>query len=193
MVSRRFGPVPHDYGHEERVRVGMPQRPELRTIPMTVVTHHLIARANHAARGGPTVQQGQQTCPGLATTDGPRAEVEEASEALFDALGSLAGAVEPRSMERAFLDAGTVSWPDAVAIGHELRRRASAEFELHVSIGVRSTEFVAKLASKAAKPDGIRVIDHVEEPVLRERSHSLLSPTPPFRCPSAHPDATSDP
>ncbi|MGI0141013.1 MAG: hypothetical protein ACREBT_07735 [Thermoplasmata archaeon] len=172
--------MPHDYGHEERVRVGMPQRPELRTIPMTVVTHHLIARANHAARG-------------RGARGGPRAEVEEASEALFDALGSLAGAVEPRSMERAFLDAGTVSWPDAVAIGHELRRRASAEFELHVSIGVRSTELVAKLASKAAKPDGIRVIDHVEEPVLRERSHSLLSPTPPFRCPSAHPDATSDP
>lgn len=88
-------------------------------------------------------------------------------EALLDLFGEIAEQVEPGSIEEAFLGVGRCEWADAVAIGTELRHRALAELGIPVSVGIGRTKLFAKLASRAAKPDGLRVIRDAEEQRLR--------------------------
>ncbi|MBF4574274.1 DNA polymerase IV [Herbiconiux sp. VKM Ac-1786] len=150
--------------------------PALRATPMAVVVHGFVASSNYPARdrgvtGGMLVTDARRRCPGLALFDVPQGEVEETADALFDLFASVAGAVEPGSMEEAFLDvgAGDDESGDAAAVraGAELRRRAWQELGIPVSVGVGRTKLMAKLASRAAKPDGLHVIDAATEQRLR--------------------------
>ncbi|MBM2623599.1 hypothetical protein JIG36_49745 [Actinoplanes sp. LDG1-06] len=148
------------------------RRPELADHPVAVVAHIIVASANYPARArgvrsGTLAQDAQRQCPELVLIDVPRAEVEEAGDALFDLFHESARAVEPGSMEEAFLDVGADSSAQAVAAGHELRRRAAQELGLAVSVGVGRTKLMAKLASRAAKPDGLHVIGAEQEAELR--------------------------
>ena len=154
--------------------VVMRRRPELRRVPMAAVAHVFVASANYPARalgvrGGMPVSEARALCPSLVLVDLPRDEIEEASDALFDLFSSAARAVEPGSMEEAFLDVAASDESSALAAARELRRRAAVELGLPVSVGIGSTKLIAKLASRAAKPDGLVRIDSSEEADLRER------------------------
>ncbi|WP_230673576.1 Y-family DNA polymerase [Rathayibacter sp. Leaf248] len=154
--------------------VVMRRRPDLRRVPMAAVAHVFVASANYPARalgvrGGMPVQEARALCPSLVLVDLPRDEIEEASDALFDLFASSARAVEPGSMEEAFLDVGASDESSALAAARELRRRAADELGLPVSVGIGSTKLIAKLASRAAKPDGLVLIGSSEEADLRER------------------------
>jgi len=148
------------------------RRPDLVDVPMAVVAHVFIASANYPARefgvrGGMLAQEALALCGHLQLIDVPRDEVEQVSDQLFDIFGEDFAAVEPGSMEEAFLDAGT-SDPDlAAALGQQLRARVKRELGISVSVGVGRTKLMAKLASRAAKPDGLRVISPAEEAQLR--------------------------
>jgi DNA polymerase IV len=147
-------------------------RPELATRPVAVVAHVIVASANYPARArgirsAMFVPDAQRQCPELILIEVDRAQVEEAGDALFDLFRDCARAVEPGSVEEAFLDTGARDWDDAVAAGRELRRRAAAELGLPVSVGVGRTKLMAKLASRAAKPDGLHVIGPEREAELR--------------------------
>ncbi|MBU2667870.1 hypothetical protein KOI35_30595 [Actinoplanes bogorensis] len=147
-------------------------RPELADRPVAVVAAVIVASANYPARArgvrsGVLAQEALLRCPELTLIDVPRAEVEEAGEALFDLFHDSARAVEPGSMEEAFLDVGAGSFPEAVAAGQRLRRRAAAELGIPVSVGIGRTKLMAKLASRAAKPDGLHVIGAGREAELR--------------------------
>ena len=76
-------------------------------------------------------------------------------------------AVEPGSIEEAFLDTSHLSWNDAVEQARELRRRAADELRIPVTVGVGRTKLMAKLASRAGKPDGLFVISVAEEEAVR--------------------------
>lgn len=147
-------------------------RPELRAVPMAVVVHTFIASPNYPARdrgvrGGMTVREAVRLCPQLVMVDVPREEVEEVGDALFDLFHSVARAVEPGSIEEAFLDVGARDRETAEEAGRGLRHRAMGELGIPVSVGIGRTKLMAKLASRHAKPDGMYVIDAHEEARLR--------------------------
>ena len=87
----------------------------------------------------------------------------EASRALFDLFDETAPLVEGLSLEEAFMDVrgleGISGTPPQIA--ERLRRRARERVGLALSVGVARTKVLAKMASRAAKPDGLLVIEPV--------------------------------
>ena len=152
--------------------VALLSRPELTERPVAVVAHVYIASANyparaHGVRAGMLAKDALRQCPDLTLIDVPRAEVEEVGDALFDIFHDSATAVEPGSIEEAFLDVGASDWAGAIDAGHALRRRVASDLGIPISVGVGSTKLMAKLASRRAKPDGLYVIEPDEEAALR--------------------------
>jgi DNA polymerase-4 len=85
----------------------------------------------------------------------------ELSRMVFDIFDRFSPAVEPLSVDEAFVDlTGTerLLGPDAVAIGRNLKRQIRDETGLTASVGVAPNKFLAKLASDMDKPDGLTVI-----------------------------------
>ena len=169
MTSR---PLLHADADAFFASVALRGRPELADVPVAVVAHVFVASASYPARslgvtGGMLADEALRRHPGLVLLDVPRAEVEEVGDALFDLFHECALAVEPGSVEEAFLDVGTDDWDEAVEAGRTLRHRALHELGIPVSVGVGRTKLMAKLASRAAKPDGLYVIGPDQEPGLR--------------------------
>ncbi|GAB3426540.1 DNA polymerase Y subunit UmuC family protein [Flindersiella endophytica] len=170
------GPVIHADADAFFASVAARQCPELAGLPFAVAAHVVVACPSYPARaygvhGGMYVEEALARCPGLRLVEVPQAAVEQASEELFDLFESLAAAVEPGSMEEAFLDVSAMSWGEAEQAARELRRRAHDELALAVTVGVGRTKLMAKLGSRGAKPDGLAVID-------TEREHHLRRTTP---------------
>lgn len=149
------------------------RRPELVHLPVAAIAHVFVASANYPARaqgvrGGMMLQEAQRLCPRLIMIDAPRAEIEEVSDSLFDLFSECSSAVEPGSMEEAFLDAGTDDWSAAISSAQRLRARVKTELGIPVSVGIARTKLMAKLASRAAKPDGLHAMRPDEESRLRQ-------------------------
>lgn len=152
--------------------VALRTRPHLTNVPVAAAAHVIITSANYPARArgvrsAMLVQDALHACPELVIIDVPQAEIEEVADALFDLFHEVAGTVEPGSMEEAFLDVGAGDLQEAAAAGHRLRARVAAELGIPVSVGVGTTKLMAKLGSRAAKPDGLHVVDAEEEGRLR--------------------------
>jgi DNA polymerase-4 len=82
------------------------------------------------------------------------------STRLREVLLSFTPHVEPISLDEAFLDVGgaTALFGEPPALAERVRRRVLEEMELVCSIGVAPNKFLAKMASNAAKPDGLFVV-----------------------------------
>lgn len=166
------GPLIHADADAFFASVAARRRPELAGRAFAVVAHVVVACPSYPARaygvrGGMYVDEALARCPGLQLVEVDQAEVESASNGLFDLFASLAEAVEPGSMEEAFLDVSSMSWAEAVWTAQELRRRARDELGLAVTVGVGRTKLMAKLGSRGAKPDGLAVVDDEREEHLR--------------------------
>lgn len=148
-------------------------RPELADRPFAVVTEigtGVIACGSYPARaygihGGMTVRQATARCPQLELVEGRYGSYREASEQVFALFRRYATAIQPGSMEEAFLDVGD---REPVVTAARLRREARVEIGLPLSIGVGRTKLVAKIASRRAKPDGLVVIVGDDEQRLRD-------------------------
>ena len=89
----------------------------------------------------------------------------EASRDLFSVFEQTAPVVEGMSMEEAFLDVRgleRISGPPQ-RIAERLRREVRERVGLPISVGVARTKVLAKMASGAAKPDGLLVVRPGEE------------------------------
>jgi DNA polymerase-4 len=115
----------------------------------------------------------RRLCPHAAVVS-PRFDAyTEASRALFDLFDETAPLVEGMSLEEAFLDVRGLERISGTPrqIAERLRRRARERIGLAVTVGVARTKVLAKMASRAAKPDGLLVV----EP---RREEAFLLPLP---------------
>jgi DNA polymerase-4 len=129
---------------------------------VTAASYEARAYGIHGGMGG---RRARQLCPQAVVVSPRFSAYTEASKALFEVFREMAPEVEGLSMEEAFLD---VRGLDAITgtpreIAERLRRRARAKVGLAVSVGVARTKVLAKMASSAAKPDGLLVIAPGEE------------------------------
>jgi len=79
------------------------------------------------------------------------------SRKIFSIFGDFSPRVEGLSLDEAFLDlSGTErALGTPCEVGERIRERVRAELDLAVSVGIAPVKMVAKIASAAAKPDGL--------------------------------------
>ncbi len=138
--------------------------PSLRGRPVLVGSGVVLAASYEAkARGVRTPMPGRmarQLCPD-AVVCLPRFDAYSAASrqvfAIFEATTPL---VDPVSIDEAFLEVGGLRRISGVPeqIAHRLRQQVAAEVGLPITVGVARTKFLAKVASRAAKPDGLLVV-----------------------------------
>jgi DNA polymerase-4 len=111
------------------------------------------ARAYGVHSAMPSVRA-RRMCPHAVFIGGDFRRYAEVSRDLHSILGEFTPLVEGISLDEAFMDVSGAGrlFGSGEAIGHELRRRVSADLDLSCSVGVAPVKMIAKLASEAAKP-----------------------------------------
>jgi DNA polymerase-4 len=102
----------------------------------------------------------RRLCPNATVIEPDHARYAAVSRGVMEIFRSVTPAVEPLSLDEAFLDvAGALRRLGApTAIAEHLRNRVADEQRITCSVGVAATKFVAKLASGWCKPDGLLVV-----------------------------------
>jgi DNA polymerase IV len=151
--------------------------PQLRGRPVIVGGGVVLAASYEAkARGVRTAMSGRaalRLCPDAVVVRPRFSAYTEASRAMFAVFEDASPVVEGLSIDEAFLDvrgmeriAGT-----PVEIATRLRAAVRERVGIAVTVGVARTKFLAKVASAAAKPDGLLVVPP-------ERELEFLHPLP---------------
>jgi DNA polymerase-4 len=143
--------------------------PSLRGKPMAVGTGVVLAASYEAkafgVHGGMPARRARELCPQLRLVPGRFEEYRRLGDAAIAILGDFTPLVERLSIDEAFADVAgcerLLGPPPAIA--QAIRRRVRAELGLPISIGVARTKHLAKIASQAAKPDGLVVVDPARE------------------------------
>jgi DNA polymerase-4 len=159
-------------------------RPELRGRPVIVGgtgSRGVVSAASYEARhfgvhsAMPTMEA-RRRCPDGVYLRGDMARYARESRRIFEIFGRFTPAVEGLSLDEAFLDVtGTERLlGPARRVGEALRRAVREETGLAVSVGIAPVKMVAKIASDAAKPDGLLE-------VKREGLLDFLDPLPVAR------------
>ncbi|WP_051681994.1 DNA polymerase IV [Cellulomonas sp. HZM] len=139
--------------------------PRLRGRPVAVGGGVVLAASYEAKRRGVrTAMSGRQArslCPGLIVVR-PRFDAYvEASRAVFDLFRATTPRVQGVSIDEAFLDVAGLHRIDVppVQIAARLRGQVLEQVGLPITVGVARTPFLAKVASRVAKPDGLLLVD----------------------------------
>jgi len=148
-------------------------QPQLRGVPVIVAAagnRGVVLSATYEARScgvrsAMPIAQARRLCPQAVTVPPRHAAYAEASAVVMDILHSFTPLVEPLSLDEAFLDVSgagrLLGRPSQIAEG--IRRRVRAETGLTCSVGVAASKLLAKLATNAAKPDGMVVVPPGEQ------------------------------
>jgi DNA polymerase-4 len=140
--------------------------PSLRGKPLAIAGNSrrsVVLTASYEARpfgvrSAMPLYKAKALCPGLVVA-GPNFErYHELSRAVFAIFSRGGRAVEGLSLDEAFVDAGTSDLDEAIAFAEGVRRAVRDEVGLTVSAGVAAVKMVAKIASDAAKPDGLAAV-----------------------------------
>lgn len=151
--------------------------PRLRGRPVLVGVGVVMAASYEAkacgVRGGMSGTAARRLCPEAIAVEPHFDDYVEASRGLFALFRRTAPLVEGLSLEEAFLDVNGLERISGspVEIAVRLRREVREELRLPISVGIARTRTLAKMASRAAKPDGLLVI-----PAAGERD--FLHPLP---------------
>jgi DNA polymerase IV len=153
-------------------------KPSLRGKPVVVGGvggRGVVATASYEARvfgvrSAMSVAEARRRCPNAAYLSPRFAAYRAASQAVMQALHEVSAVVQQVSIDEAFADLAQVADPTQAVV--TLRRNVSrVTGGLTASVGLAPSKSVAKLASEAAKPDGLLV---VEPPQVR----AFLDPLP---------------
>ncbi len=140
-------------------------RPELRGRPVAVGgagPRGVVAAASYEARvfgvhsAMPSVEA-RRRCPELVFVSGDMQRYARESRRIFEIFRSFSPSVEGLSLDEAFLDltgSERLLGPPR-RVGERLRRRVREATSLPISVGIGPIKMVAKIASGAAKPDGL--------------------------------------
>lgn len=143
--------------------------PSLRGKPVIVGGGVVMAASYEAracgVRGAMGGRHALALCPDAIVLP-PRMEAySEASRAVFAVFHDTTPLVEPLSIDEAFLEVGGLGRvsgrpPDVAAA---LRRAVRERVGLPITVGVARTKFLAKVASRVAKPNGLLVVEPPRE------------------------------
>lgn len=150
--------------------------PSLRGRPVIVGAGVVLAASYEAKRRGVrTAMGGRQAlllCPNAIVVEPRMSAYSAASKAVFEVFHDTTPLVEGISIDEAFLEvaglrriAGT---PTEIAA--RLRDHVRQRVGLPITVGVARTKFLAKVASRVGKPDGLLVVEPDRE---REFLHPL--------------------
>lgn len=166
MIERVFDPTGRSavlHADLDAFYAAVEQRddPRLRARPVAVGGGVVLACSYEAKRRGVRTamggRQARRLCPDLVVVP-PRFDAYvEASRAVFAIFRDLTPQVQGVSIDEAFLDVRGLHRIDAppVELAARLRARVAAEVGLPITVGVARTPFLAKVASRVAKPDGL--------------------------------------
>jgi DNA polymerase-4 len=136
--------------------------PALRGRPVVVGSWVVMAASYEAraygVRSGMPTSRARRLCPDIVIASPEWDAFVQSSRTVFAIFERWTSVVEPGSMEEAFLDVSGCDEP-AAEVAAELRRQVRLEAGLPLSVGVARTKVLAKLASRAAKPDGLFVVE----------------------------------
>jgi DNA polymerase-4 len=111
-------------------------------------------------RGGMPLGRARELCPDLVVVGGEFGEYLELSDVVFGVLRGFTPLVEPVSIDEAFLDVtGSIHLfgpPRDIAVA--IRAGVRKATGLPISVGGAHTKFLAKVASRVAKPDGLLIV-----------------------------------
>lgn len=148
--------------------VEMARHPELRDVPMFVggSSRGVVLSANYPARahgieGGMPASRARRLCPQVAVVHPDMDHYEQVSDGIRELFRTVTDRVEMASIDEAFLDLTTALrrlGGDPLEVAERLRAQVMDEQRVPCSVGIGPSKFVAKLASKAAKPDGVRLV-----------------------------------
>jgi DNA polymerase-4 len=150
------------------VEVERQRRPGLRRVPVVVAGlggRGVVSSASYEARrsgvtsGMPTAQA-RRLCPQARFLAPDHGAYGDASRRVLEVLGSFSPVVEQISVDEAFLEIGglRLRYSSPQAVGQAIRSGVRERTGLPASVGLASSKLIAKLASRAAKPDGLRLV-----------------------------------
>ncbi len=147
--------------------------PSIRGKPVVVggapESRGVVAAASYEARkygihSAMPMRTAMRLCPALVRVSPRFGRYREASEQVFGILRDLSPAIEPLSLDEAYIDVSEMVQPsDLGAVAARLRDRVRAESGLVLTIGGGASKTVAKVASQVAKPDGLLLVPPGEE------------------------------
>lgn len=130
----------------------------------------VIASASYEARrfgvaSAQPTSTARRHCESLVVIPPDHGRYSEVSTEVFSIFRSYTPLVEGLSLDEAFLDVSglRLHYESPVAVGEEVRATIRSKLHLPASVGVAHVKFVAKLASEAAKPDGLRHVPLSEQ------------------------------
>ncbi|MEV3980059.1 DNA polymerase IV [Nonomuraea sp. NPDC049758] len=144
------------------------ERPELRGRPVIVGSpagRGVVLSATYEARAfgvhsAMPMSRARRLCPQATIIPPSHGKYSEVSRGVMEIFHSITPLVEPIASDEAFLDVGGARrrlGPPA-AIAAMIREQVLDRYGITCSVGVASSKFVAKLASKQCKPDGLLVV-----------------------------------
>lgn len=145
------------------------RRPQLRGQPVVVAgglgNRGVVNTCSYEARkfgirSAMPVSRARQLCPRAAYLESDYPYYAGASRTFHAILRDYTPLVEPAGADEAYLDVRGSErlFGDGPAIAEDIRRRIRRDIGITASVGVAANKLVAKVASDAAKPDGLTVV-----------------------------------
>lgn len=147
----------------------MRDEPSLRHVPMAVggssMRRGVIATCNYPARAfgvrsAMASSMALRLCPDLVFRASRFEVYREASKAMLEIFSRYSDAIEPLSLDEAYIDVTDAAHcqGSATLIAKEIRASVERELGITVSAGVASNKLLAKIASDWQKPNGLTVV-----------------------------------
>jgi len=149
------------------------RHPELRGLPVVVGgtgNRGVVTTCSYEARkfgvhSAMPVAQARRLCPQATYLDSDYAFYAPASKQFHAILRDFTPLTEPAGADEAYMDVRGCErlFGDGEAIAKAIRKRVRDEVGIAASVGVSANKLVSKVASDAAKPDGLLVVPVGEE------------------------------